>query len=284
MTSQQTASEDAFAVLGSEPRLTVLRRLADAEREGDSALSFTELYDRLEMDSTSRLSYHLEQLNDAFVRKTDDGYALTPAGDRVVRAVLSGTFSERSSFETTELDGKCPSCGHTRLVARYRDRLLAVRCASCGTTVVTYDLPPAGTKHQSAMEVLRSCNRRVHRDYAVALRGTCSLCGGPTEVAVEESDGISRYTCVTDCTQCRLHLYAPLEVRLLHHPAVISFYWQRGIDILDIDLWNLETYLEQWKTERLDHEEFRCAVTVTHGAETLRTVVDAELDVRIAET
>ncbi|MFC7095709.1 DUF7351 domain-containing protein [Halobaculum marinum] len=284
MTRQATTAEDAFAALGSEPRLTVLRHLADAELDGDSALTFTELYDRFEMDSTSRLSYHLDQLTDVFVQKTDDGYSLTPAGDRVVRAVLSGTFSEQASFEPTTVDGKCPSCGHTQLGARYQDRLLTVRCPSCETTVVTYDLPPSGTKHRSAMEVLRSCNRRVHHEYAVALRGTCAQCGGPTEVTIEESDGISRFTCVTDCTQCRMRLFAPLEARLLHHPAVVSFYWQCGIDIVDIELWNLATYLEQWETEYLDGEEFRCAVTVTHGSETLRTVVDADLDVTIVDT
>jgi hypothetical protein len=78
-------------------------------------------------------------------------------------------------------------------------------------------------------------------------------------------------------------LYAPLEVRLLHHPAVISFYWQCGVDILDIDLWNLETYLESWSVDRLDHEAFRCAITVAYEDETLRTVVDGELNVTIVE-
>jgi hypothetical protein len=281
-TDSQVSPEAAFAALGNEIRVTVLRVLAAAEDAGDErGLSFTEIYERVDIDSTSQLSYHLDKLDGVFVRESPTGYVLTQAGDRVVRAVRSGTYTERPSFPRTELDGRCPACPATTLVAEYQDPLLEVRCVDCDTTVVTYDLPPGEAADRTPMEALRSCDQRVHQEYATALRGTCATCGGRTDVSTEAREGPDGYLYVAACRRCRHRVYAPVPVRLLYHPAVVSFYWTHGVDVSEVPFWRLVDYLDDWEVERVATDPDRFHATVAYGDDQLRLAIDGDLDVSV---
>ncbi|WP_255197836.1 winged helix-turn-helix domain-containing protein [Halorarius litoreus] len=298
-TDSRLAPEEAFAALGNELRVTVLRVLAeaaaDAATDDERGLSFTEIYDRVDIDSTSQLSYHLDKLDGMFVRRSPDGYRLTQAGDRVVRAVRSGTYTATPTFPRTELDGRCHACRATTLVAEYRDPLLVVDCTACDTRVVTYDLPPAESVDRTPLEVLQSCDQRVHHEYGMALQGTCAMCGGRTEVSTRtrdppdddastddaSTDGAPGYLCVAACRSCQHEVYAPLEVRLLYHPAVVSFYWQQGVDASTIPFWNVATYLTDWRVDRVSTDPDRFHVTVVYSDERLHLAVDDELAVSV---
>jgi ribosomal protein S27E len=283
-TDSRADPETAFAALGNEIRVTVLRVLAEFEDAGDGrGLSFTEIYDRVDIDSTSQLSYHLEKLDGVFLRSSPDGYVLTQAGDRIVRAVRSGTYTERPSFPRTELDGRCPACPTTTLVAAYHDPLLEVRCADCETTVVTYNLPPAGAVDRTPMEILRSCDQRVRQEYATALQGTCATCGGRTDVSTERREGGEGYLYVAECRRCQHRVYAPVEVRLLYHPAVVSFYWDHGVDASAIQFWDLVRYLDDWQLERVATGPDRFHATVACEDDRLRLAIDGDLDVSVRE-
>jgi hypothetical protein len=279
-TDTPTSDGEAFAALGNELRVTVLRVLAEAEDADEGrGLSFTEIYDRVPIDSTSQLSYHLDKLDGLFVRDSPDGYVLTQAGDRIVRVVRAGAYTEQPSFPRTELDGRCPACRATTLVAEYRDPLLEVACADCDTTVVTYDLPPAEAADRTPMETLHSCDQRVHQEYATALRGTCATCGGRTDVSVEPREGPVGYLCVAECRRCQHRVFAPFEVRLCYHPAVVAFYWDHGIDAAGTPFWRIVDYVDDWTIERVATDPDRFHATVTHGDDHLHLVVDEHLDV-----
>ena len=281
-TDSRVAPETAFAALGNELRVAVLRVLGEFEDAGDGrGLSFTEIYDRVDIDSTSQLSYHLEKLDGVFLRSSPDGYVLTQAGDRVVRAVRSGAYTERPSFPRTALEGHCPACPSTTLVAVYHDPLLEVRCADCETTVVTYDLPPAEAADRTPMEILRSCDQRVRQEYATALQGTCATCGGRTDVSTEHREGADGHLYVAACRRCRHRVYAPVEVRLLYHPAVVSFYWDHGVDASAIPFWDLVRYLDDWHLERVATDPDRFHATVACGIDRLRLAIDDDLDVSV---
>lgn len=275
--------EQAFSALGSELRLKILHVLAEATEAGEPELSFSEIYDGIDIDSTSQLSYHLDTLTGIFVRNSESGYALTQAGDRVVRAVRSGTYSDQPAFELTTIEGTCPYCAFTVLSAEYRDSSLAVECQSCSGRVVTYNLPPAESQGRTSVETLHSCNRRVHHEYATSLRGTCSTCGGSTKRNIETSDQSNSYICVAKCRRCRLRLFAPLEVRLLHHPAVISFYWRYGVDASTLPLWDLPSYVENWEVEAVETDPCEFRITIVHEGESLQVTVDDELHVFVLD-
>lgn len=274
-------SERAFSALGHEIRLEILNVLADAAESGEPALTFSAVYDRVDIDSTSQLSYHLDPLVGLFVRDTEDGYGLTQAGDRVVRAIRSGMYADRPSFEPTTLDGRCPYCDATVLTAAYRESALAVECDTCGGRVVTFDLSPAESRERTSIETLHSCNRRAHHEYATSLQGTCPTCGGSTDIDIESNDTPDSYSCVSTCRHCGLRLFAPLEVRLLHHPAVVSFYWAHGIDAATLPLWDLPQFVREWEVDALATDPYEFRVTVVHEGESIQLTVDADLQVAV---
>lgn len=282
-TDSPVTPETAFAALGNEIRVAVLRVLGEAEDSDERGLSFSDIYDRIDIDSTSQLSYHLDKLDGVFVRASADGYVLTQAGDRVVRAVRAGAYTERPSFPRTELDGRCPACGATTLAAAYHDPLLEVQCVDCDTTVVTYDLPPAEAADRTPMEVLRSCDGRVHQEYATALAGTCATCGGRTDVTVEPREESAGYSCVAECRRCRHRVFAPLPVRLRYHPAVVAFYWAHGVDASAIPFWEIVDYLDDWTVERVTSDPDRFHATLTLDGDRLHLTVDETLDVSVRE-
>jgi DNA-binding HxlR family transcriptional regulator len=275
---------DAFAAVGNEWRIRILRALDDAAAM-ESGLAFSDIYDCLDIESTSQLSYHLTHLEGVFVRKTDDGYALTQAGDRLVRAVLAGTYTESPSFPPTELDANCPACPSNALVAEFREPFLTVECTDCSTRVVTYDLPPAASRDGSPRDVLRSCDRRVRNEYAMAVQGDCPVCGGPTTIETPVRDGPLGRTVYAEaaCSQCEHQVHAPLGVRLLSHPAVISFYWTRGVDATAIPFWDLHSHLADWETDVVDDDPRRFRVTVAYDGDTLPVELDERLRVSLPD-
>ncbi|WP_416841539.1 ArsR/SmtB family transcription factor [Haloferax sp. DFSO52] len=196
--------EAAFGALGSELRLDILRILESAARESASRLTFSDLYDRLDIESTSQLSYHLGRLDGVFVQKSSDKYGLTQAGERVVRAVYAGTYTAHPSFETVSIDGTCPRCEHTELLATFEEPFLSVVCDECGETVATYDLPPAQAVGRTPKEVLRSCDRRVYHELGMAIDGTCPTCGGIMDASSRQrtSPRTDEYVITASCRRC----------------------------------------------------------------------------------
>ncbi|WP_435362039.1 ArsR/SmtB family transcription factor [Haloarchaeobius sp. DFWS5] len=285
MSSDDAAAttEDVFEVLSSELRLSVLRELAAAEREGQPVLSFSELYDRVDAEGTPQFSYHLSRLAGHFVWKTDEGYRLAPAGDRVVRAVVSGAYEGNPTFEPTTIEGHCPACPSTTLDAALDDGLLVVSCADCEMQVVSYDLPPGQALDRDSETVLYECDRRVRHEYAMALDGICSGCGGEMEIRVErtEETPVPTHMAISHCTVCDLQVFAPVETRLLYHPAVVSLYWRHGVDATAIPLWSLWATLEPWETTVESLDPFEAAVRVVVEDDSLTVHLDAHLEVTV---
>lgn len=85
--------EEAFQTLASEVRVAALLALLAAEADGEAPLSFSRLQSATGSGSSAGFAYHLRQLSDYFVRKTESGYVLTPAGRRAAEAVVSGAFT-----------------------------------------------------------------------------------------------------------------------------------------------------------------------------------------------
>lgn len=69
---------EAFGILGNATRVDILRTLAEAGL--GETLSFTALRDRVGIRQGAQFNYHLDKLVGHYVTKTNDGYALRPAG------------------------------------------------------------------------------------------------------------------------------------------------------------------------------------------------------------
>lgn len=106
----------ALSALAHEARVEILQALADA----DGPLPFTEVKSRVGVSDPGRLNYHLGELREHLLRRTEDGYALTYRGEALV---VAGTDGVRVDDATTD-DAVCPVCGETDC-----DRLVHVHLA-----------------------------------------------------------------------------------------------------------------------------------------------------------
>lgn len=70
---------EAFKILGNETRLATLIVLWDARDPWDphDGLSFSEIYERIDVGDSGQFNYHLDKLVPHFVEETEDGYRLT---------------------------------------------------------------------------------------------------------------------------------------------------------------------------------------------------------------
>jgi hypothetical protein len=111
---------DALSALGDETRLAILRALAEA----DGALSFSELRRRVGVRDTGRFNYHLAKLREHFVRESEAGYELGPAGTRVIAAAGAPVGADGTDPDAVAGED-CPVCGESDC-----DRLIHVHLAT----------------------------------------------------------------------------------------------------------------------------------------------------------
>ena len=275
---------DAIASLGNRTRLEILLALADAEREHRTqpyAMSFTDLYRVVDVDSTSQFSYHLSRLVGGFVAETDDGYRLTYAGNKVVRAVLSGLYESAPAFDAVEVNGVCVFCEASPLVATQEDELLVVRCTACDSALVTDYLPRSQVRTRTPSEVVASAGYRIWGS-AVQLRGdVCPECYGRVETTLEEHelDGRPAHLLVSTCPECWLVLRLPLEVAAAFHPAAVGFFWDHGISLFDLALWEVFEYVTSGalSAEVASVDPVEATVELALDGETLRLRMDESL-------
>ncbi|KPN29028.1 hypothetical protein SY89_03262 [Halolamina pelagica] len=101
--SEPPDAEEAFSLLSKSLRLDIIRVLWQAGR--GNPVRFSELYDRVDVRGTSQFNYHLQQLVPHYVRKSEEGYRLTEAGERIVRAVNAGIYTEYTEMAGFDVRG-----------------------------------------------------------------------------------------------------------------------------------------------------------------------------------
>ena len=192
--------DDAFAILGNDTRLSILRALWEEYEPfsdpSDVGLSFAELQQRVGPVDSGNFNYHLGRLAGHFVRHTDSGYELSDAGRQVVEAIVAGTYTDNPSFEPTELDALCPECGGA-LEAAYENGILTVFCPAHDSpiptpvppgTMLTTALPPAGIQDRTPREAARTALTRMDAKAATTGEHVAPYLGvEPTGTSVETS-------------------------------------------------------------------------------------------------
>lgn len=290
----------AFATLGNETRINVLWALWDA----GSPMSYAELRREVAPDDQGNFGYHLGQLTDHFITKSDEGYELRLAGEQVVRAILTGTITPGPSVDPVEVDDRCSFCGGSVEVS-YDDETITIRCRVCGGlvggphptgTFIHYEFPPSGLEGRSADEIVDAAH--VHYDAKIIpmMHGICPECASQIDTEVEvcedhelDEDGLCR-TCgtrnevwtVLTCERCRYSRLSVLWVVVLNHPAVISFLYEHGVEeqIPFRKLtWENARIARNVDVQILDTDPYRFRVTITVEDDRLVATVDDELSI-----
>ncbi|WP_254841002.1 winged helix-turn-helix domain-containing protein [Natronomonas marina] len=295
MGSEQTADE-VFRLLSDETRLDVLRTVAVAQHEnkktGVAALSFSEIYDRVDVDDTSKLSYHLGELTGTFLRKHEDGYGFTHAGEQMVRFVLAENYRRPTEVGPIETEGGCQFCGETTVRAVLEDQYFMVYCTACDRGANAYRVRPAQVRDRRGADLIDAVAREQAGDLLKTRRGVCPDCAGRIETEVWDATDIRfpdeipvSFITGSECRECLRFLSLPLPIAAAYHPASISFHWERGIDILESGVWEFNRFLHdgRWTSERVDTDPERYRVEFRRDTASLRLLLDGSATVTRTE-
>lgn len=292
MTDPEAAAE-AFGSLADPTRIAVLHAFAEAFRESDvddagmtPELSFSEIYERVDVDSTSQLSYHLKRLDGTYLRRTEDGWKFTFAGDVVTRLYLSDAYAGSVALEPVDVEGQCPFCGAESLRAAVEGLAVYRECADCENRMGTVPVTPAQVRGRDVESLLASTETRMVTYFWRFREGVCMECGGTVDRWVRDVSAESipgDWIGFAECEECWRQLNGPLSIWLANHPASVAFHWDHGVDALSIGFRELNDLRERndWRTDRVGTDEYRVTYRIDDAQ--LRLRVDEELSVLQAE-
>lgn len=270
---QSVDADAAFAALSDPTRLDILRALHEYAREsGEATVGFADLRKRAGVEDGGRFRYHLNELRDQFVEKTDDGYRATYAGSEVVAAVLAGTYTGRDSLGPTELDDACGRCGGT-VTGRYVRGAVDVTCEN-GHPLLRWTLPPNAARDATVVELAAVATARIRHAIELALDGVCVKCYGEMRTrleTVEDENGAETPVFRGECATCGAPLVGPAWLPLLVHPTAVAFYHDHGRPVQDALLWELGQ-VDDETTRPLDDGGAR--ITVVLDGDRLHATLD----------
>jgi DNA-binding transcriptional ArsR family regulator len=287
MTENHSAT-DIFRLLADDTRVDILRAVAVAQHElkgvgsGAAELAFSEIYDHVDVENTSKLSYHLGELTGAYLRKSDDGYSLSHAGERIVRFILSENYEQPESFGPESVDGVCVFCGEEALEAKLSHQFFRIDCTACEQQVTGQPITPAQVRTRDGESLVGSVKLRSAEDARQIRRGMCPECGAQLSadvVAVPDSPlpDADSFVVASTCEVCLREYNSPLTYSVVYHPASIAFHWDRGVDVMARGIWEFHehVYEGRWTSEQTasDPEEYK--VVLRYGDDAVRLYLDS---------
>lgn len=302
---------DAFGLLGNQTRLAIMLALWEAydPRAEANAVAFSELRDRVGIRQGSQFNYHLDKLVGTFVRKTDDGYELRRSGRMLVQSIIAGIGFEEPAFEPTEIDAACKFCGAPTEIS-YENVYVYQSCTDCqGVTgiggehpdgsLVAWTFEPTGLADRSAEEVSAASTVKTFSRIALRFQGICPACSGPVEWSLEiceDHDPAADEACLDCgrrkailareiCSVCKSSGAGPPGIKVLLHPAVVSFFYQRGMEVGFTGSTDFEDVVrtlelaESFDEEVVSADPARIRVTIAHDGDELHLLLDEEMSV-----
>ena len=270
---------EAFALIGNDIRLAILEALFEAD---DRPVSFSELHRSVGIRDSAQFNYHLQKLTGHFVRHVEDeGYDFRHAGEKVVRSIVAGSFTERPQLEPFAVEGECVDCAG-RLEAVFDDERLAITCSACRRDHGRYGFPPGGLTDRSPAEIARAFDQRVRHLHCLAADGVCPECSGRMEPSVNETearDGEGSVQVDRTCQQCGHSVRSALGLQLLDDAEVVGFHRERGIRLDQRPYWTLPWCVCPRYTTIINRDPYRFEVRIPVDADELRVRLDQHLDV-----
>lgn len=297
----------AFELLANETRLAILVALWERYDPYDetTAVRFSDLRTRVGTADSGRFNYHLERLDGHFVESTDEGYELTEAGLKIVRAVVAGTGIDDPTLEPSEVDSECSLCG-APVEVTYEDGWVYVLCTECnGLWSVDEDqatgylgqfaLDPAGLADRTPAEVYAAGWVRTFQRLYSMIEGVCPTCTGRVDRSIHYCDDHDPDGRCADCgrrarTIARLHCTVCKEWSRTtmggiakYHPAVVAFCYDRGLELQYgfNDVAHINDRLERTGSavEKLSDDPLRVEVATKIDGDEIGLVLDSDLSV-----
>lgn len=251
-----TSTVQTFGVLSDSTRVDILSALWDHHDPTDPRpMSFSQLREAVGATDPGGFNYHLKKLTGQFVRKVDGGYELRDAGKRMARVLVSGAVGSNTSLDQTTVDSNCLFC-EGRLSIRYADGWRYINCTECNARCIgSYpaslismgELPPAGLVGRTPSEVYAADRIWDKHRTEMVMSQVCPECAGPMPVdhidVCPNHDPDPHSEAVCDgcgsifwgmvyhvCQVCKNLWKLPTLLYPVTHPAVVSFYYDHGLE------------------------------------------------------
>lgn len=303
-----------FDVLGNATRLQILNALFEvvSPSADDQTLTFSELYDRVEYDSSANFSYHLNQLVDAgLITQSDAGYALRLPGTMMIRQLHAGwTFSsDGPRIDPTEADIRCPRCDTPAKISYYGG-IMRAHCPHCAEGIdrerernevsgdhparppfIGLSIPPTGLAGADPADLFRRAFVFYNSQIRTHLSGVCPTCARDVDLSIYNQGEVAPTTghskpvrpdplalVRTVCSTCKTHVTIPVRRAIQIQPAVVAFYHDHGIENRFVS-WS--AYRRSWTydEEILSEDPVRVRVTIPCDNDRLRLTVNEELTI-----
>jgi DNA-binding transcriptional ArsR family regulator len=283
--------ETAFSLLADETRVRILTELGAATASPETGiplLSYADLQSRVGVADSGQFNYHLTKLVGHYITKTEDGYRLRWPGMVLYRTLVAGLLTDEVDPEVGRfpVGVDCHRCGEPVEASLY-ETLFRVRCWHCDANYADIYVPTHGLvdrDHESLLQAVHQRNRTV---FGSMVAGQCPWCA--SEIAPELHSGDDSLPSLHDtrdldayviyhCTECTGFQYAPVSQVVLHSPAAVAFYHERGDDLTAIPAWELAWAVTDATTTVLDNDPWRFRIYIPYGTEQLVVELDEALE------
>lgn len=266
---------DAFSLLGDPRRIDIIRVLWEAGR--GNPVPFSDLYDRVDVSDTGKFNYHRGQLVPHYVRKSEDGYRLTQAGERVARAINAGVYSEYTEMEEFDARGSCYDCGSTDLRGEYVGGRFRIDCRDCDNRILNVGVPPSTARGRGPSGFVDAYEVWSRTRVEQAKHGLCPVCNGSMEPDVSRPirDTLDvDVQAVFDCAVCDRRVVTSFGTLALWHEDVESFLQERDASLAERPYWSVEQAMTDRHTTVVSENPSRYEVSFRADGE----VCSAEFD------
>ncbi len=289
---ERAASEEAFALLGHEIRLAILRaffeRYAPIDPEsrsdvrGQRTLSYAELMAATGMEDSGKFNYHLGKLRGVYVEAVEDGYVPTASAIALYEAVVANRPTESAPTDF-EIDDPCPNCG-AGLRGRYEQEFLRVECPACELFWgATYRFPKNGLAVRDGEGVYEALYDRMMHHVGLARTGQCPSCAGLVETTLPRGrlDGESTPTAEMVCETCSWFVTVDVVSALQFEPRVTNALLELGIPLDESSSMRATERVLPGVTGRVGCDDpFRATLDIAYDGAVAEVTVDEELGVR----
>lgn len=260
----------AFSALGHGVRVDVLRELNAHRREtGEETIGFADLRRRVGLRDSGQFRYHLNELRDHFVQRTDEGYRLTRAGGRVVAAILAGTHETAPSIGPASM-GDCPICG-AAAAACYDEGRCEVTCDE-DHTLFTWTVPPNAASDRSLADLVSFSELLALQSIEQAQAGVCPQCYDPVDPTVDADPPTPVFRAC--CDTCGTGIVGPVGLCVLLDPEVRTICRTRGLELDERHVWDLPFVVDPSTASVRSEDPLRTDVTVPLPDGELRVTLD----------
>lgn len=254
-------ASDMFQTLADETRLQIL--LAIARHQGQRGpLPYGEIMDDLDIEDSGRFNYHLNRLQDHFIRQEADNYVPTAGAHELLWLLRSEKMSDETMVAPETVGASCLRCG-SALETIYDDDLY-VSCHDCGESRMKHPTSPSVARSQPLRTLAAEADRRHRRNVAAMFEGSCLLCGGETEFEIMATEQLHYDRCLADvlcytaCRNCN-YRFGMLTIGqlVLCHPTVRTYCHEHGIDLFERPQWEYTWTRSDRSTEIRSRDPWR---------------------------